>query len=153
MKIVCCLGDSHTNIFEHIHHYYPWWHTRFEITVVKGATALGLVNPNSRTQAFQVFDLVINQAKRKTSFLFCMGEVDCGFVIWYRAEKNQVPIENQISKSFTNYSNYIDSVRRRGFSDIIIYSVPLPIIDESLDWGESSNLRKEVKATKRDRTD
>lgn len=55
-------------------------------TQVPGATAVGLRNPNSTTNALETFRAAL-LPRRNVIPVIHLGEVDCGFVIWYRAEK------------------------------------------------------------------
>ena len=58
------IGDSHTEVFWNME-FSPWyfWKLTPEIKIVHGATATGLANPNSKTQALTIFE---NHLKRKS---------------------------------------------------------------------------------------
>jgi hypothetical protein len=148
-----CLGDSHTMVFEQIAQRRFWWHTRFYFCIVQGATVSGFANPHSQTQADPIFKSYIGKLNAKEHLLFCMGEVDCGFVIWYRAQKYGDSIEAQMDLAVSNYIQLIDWCIARGFQNIILCSSPLPTILDGQVWGEVANKRREVTATLRERTD
>lgn len=154
--IIHVIGDSHSTLFQYIAHNFIWINTCFEFCIVQGATAIGLANPHSKTQAFNVYNNYIRSIpknQKKVHLLFCLGEVDCGFVIWYRAQKYNVPIETQFQLSLSNYLNFIDSANSQGFNKILVCSTPLPTILENQNWGEvANNRRKYVKATLYERT-
>lgn len=113
---------------------------------------MGMVNPNSKTQALETFKQNIEQVDRQDYLLFMLGEVDCGFVIWYRAEKYQIAVDEQFNISLENYLKFIRQVVNAGYSKIIICSVPLPTIFDGQIWGEVAKARSEVRASLRERT-
>jgi hypothetical protein len=118
---------------------------------VRGATAQGLHNPNSQTDALAKFQIRCDEAKAWQHLVFLLGEVDCGFVIWYRAEKHGVSIDSQVEHSLTAYVGLLERQIDRGHEPIVL-SVPLPTIRDGQDWGEVANARREVKASLVDRT-
>lgn len=148
-----CLGDSHTMVFQTIAERRVWWHTRFQFCIVQGATVTGLANPNSQTQAYPIFQTYLDKVNSTDHLLFCMGEVDCGFVIWYRSQKYGDSVEKQLNMALQNYSQLLNRYIEKGFKNIIVCSAPLPTILDEQDWGEVANKRREVTATLRERTD
>lgn len=52
MRILCC-GDSHTDVFDYCNLKQNMF--TFDVCVVGGATAQGAVNPNSKTNALNIF--------------------------------------------------------------------------------------------------
>jgi len=139
--------------FEWIARNNAWLHTELKFCVVQGATAMGLANPHSKTNALPIFAKYIDAQPVNEPLLFCLGEVDCGFVIWYRAAKYGMSISEQFQISLNNYCAFIDEIYQKGHSKIIISSVPLPTILDGQEWGETANLRKEVNATLSERSD
>jgi len=149
-----CLGDSHTFAFKYTSEHYLWLHTLFNMKIVRGATAFGLANPNSKTDALNIFSNYLSSLQEnKVDILMYLGEVDCGFVIWYRAEKYNMGIDEQFELSLNNYKTFIEQFVSEKARNIIICSAPLPTILDGQTWGEVANLRREVKATLRERTD
>jgi hypothetical protein len=120
--------------------------------MVRGATAQGLHNPNSKTDALKLFRDRCDAARSWQILVFSLGEVDCGFVIWYRAEKHGVSIESQVQHSLTGYRGLLARQIDLGFHTMAL-SVPLPTIGDGQDWGEVANARREVRAGQRDRTE
>lgn len=116
---------------------------------------MGLANPHSKTQAMPIFLEYLDKVGTEEWVLFCLGEVDCGFVIWYRAEKYATPIEEQFEQSLQNYfqliHRYLEKVPP---AQVIVCSVPLPTIgDHQRGKGEVANKRLGIMATQRERTD
>lgn len=147
---ILVLGDSHSYVFnqESLQKSFPKY--VFRVVAVHGATVSGLENPNSKTQALPIF---INHCKksRAQTALVLLGEVDTGFVIWYRAEKYNTSVEQMLSKALENYQRFLKTLSER--FRVICISAPLPTIQDGQDWGEVANARKDVKATQLQRTE
>jgi hypothetical protein len=149
---VYVFGDSHTEVFEYLN-VKRKVKIFFDITWVGGATALGLRNPNSKTNALKTFKSKILKIKSKDRpMIFQLGEVDTGFVMWYRAMKYEEKIEVQLEDTIKVYFEFLDWTKDLGFKDIIVVSSPLPTIKDNQEWGEVANLRKAVKASQVERT-
>lgn len=146
---IMVLGDSHAAVFKHelISSSFPNYY--FNIVCVPGATVSGLENPNSKTQAFQIFMSCIKNSKAKTTIVL-LGEVDAGFVIWYRAEKYKIQVSEMLETALSNYQKLLSTLLET--SQVICISTPLPTIKDGQDWGEVANARKDVKATQLERT-
>ena len=86
---ILVIGDSHVDIFKHKDLRRQFNKLFFNVCSVGGATVSGLVNPNSTTQALPRFRKAIKSSKAKTTIVN-LGEVDTGFVIWYRAQKKRM---------------------------------------------------------------
>lgn len=85
--------------------------------------------------------------------VFQLGEVDCGFVIWVRAQRYGESVQQQLAESLAAYRTFLCSVRDQGFARLIVTSATLPTIyDGQLD-GEVAHLRRKVRASYRERTD
>ena len=149
---VICIGDSHTSVFDYIN-YNVWFSGFFFKTkIVHGATASGIQNPNSTTQARIQFDEFIDSISMKNNFLIIqLGEVDCGFVIWYRAQKLNISVEKQLDETVTNYQKFVLTIKEK-VKNCIVMSAVLPTIQDGQDFGEVANKRKEVRATLKERT-
>ena len=152
-RILYCLGDSHVKMFQRLETGKCFERLVLRCTIVGGATALGLVNPNSKTDALKRFRQELGYVSTRDHLLFLLGEVDCGFVIWYRANKYNMPVEAQFERSLANYQSYLLSVADQGYRNIIVCSVPLPTIVDGQTWGEVADARKEVAATLAQRTE
>lgn len=150
IKEILVLGDSHAAVFSHetISSSFPNY--IFNIISVPGATVSGLENPNSKTQAFQIFADNIKLSKAKITIVL-LGEVDTGFVIWYRSEKYKTSVSEMLEKALENYQNLLLLLKKT--SRVICISTPLPTIKDGQVWGEIANARREIKATQLQRTE
>lgn len=153
--VLHCIGDSHVQSFEYLSREYLLPQTDMRFCVVQGATNLGLANPHSQTQAMPIFMAYLKSLGSKHYVVFCLGEVDCGFVIWYRADKHGTPIREQFELSLTNYAGLIEAgLSKVPAANMIICSVPLPTIpDHQLVQGEVANKRLGITATQKERTE
>lgn len=140
-KPILAIGDSHAAVFNHPRARLPKHY--FNTCSVVGATISGLENPNSQTQALPVFQKSLSGFSGQ----FCvvqLGEVDTGFVIWYRAKKHNLRVDEILEQTVTNYLKFINSIPKSIHP--IVISAPLPTIQDGQNWGEVANLRKEVDA-------
>ncbi len=88
------LGDSHVLVFKHPYFKLNFPFKNFEICSVMGATASGLYNPQSKTQAYPIFKEKIRSISKGKKIIIMLGEVDTGFIIWYRANKKRIHRKN-----------------------------------------------------------
>ena len=146
------VGDSHVNLFRHASNR-GWIERPCLFTPVGGATAVGLRNPNSMTNALDKFKSALLPAELDHIPVIQLGEVDCGFVIWYRAQKYAEDVEAQKRESVAAYFEFVDALIKGGYRSVVITAATLPTIREGVDWGEVANARREVKSTLRQRTD
>jgi hypothetical protein len=146
-----CLGDSHMHRLRDVRVPRVW----FRVTAVGGATASGILNPESKTHALRTFDARLGRARRWQQVLLHLGEVDCGFLIWHRAKRRGVSVDEQLTGTLDSYTTFISRVADMGFRRVIVLSVPLPTIGDSPSErvGDVARLRKEVNATKAERTE
>jgi hypothetical protein len=149
-KKILVLGDSHAQVFAYplVKLYFPL--TKFIVVSVGGATASGLENPNSKTQAYKMFKENLNENKNYSKIILMLGEVDTGFVIWYRAKKYNTNVKEMFNLAVKNYVDFIDKAKT--YAKVTVISTPLPTITDDNDWGEVANLRKEVKVSQKERT-
>lgn len=150
-KRLLVMGDSHTAVFkeplfrDHFSSQY-----RCYVETVGGATISGLTNPNSKTNAQALFAEAFRQIQPDV-LITQIGEVDTGFVIWYRAQKYSTPVAKMLDACIQNYQTFLSKCY--GKDKTIIISAPLPTIKDNQEWGEIANLRKEVTASQAQRTE
>ena len=149
VREILVLGDSHTTVFSH-----PLFKERFpnvllNVLTVIGATASGLENPNSTTKAYPVFRKAAGETTAKRVVVM-LGEVDTGFVIWYRAQKYQESVPAMMDQAIASYSGFLAELKMR--FEVVCISTPLPTIQDDNDWGDIANARREVTASQTDRT-
>lgn len=151
MKILCC-GDSHTNVFNYCNKKQKLF--SFNVCSVYGATAQGAVNPNSKTDALNIFQNKINSTP-VDKILIMLGEVDCGFVIWVRSKKYNINVDDQINVSVNNLFTFVNNIvatKKYTNNDIIICGSILPTIKDSTDKNFLSGVRSEVDVSQYERT-
>lgn len=147
---VLCLGDSHVKVMRHVRVPGVWFLPLF----VDGATASGIANPNSATRSVEIFNRRLQQAKPWQKVLLQLGEVDCGFVIWHRAQRHDITVSEQLEETLDSYTSFLDTLTGRRFVQVIVLSAPAPtIVDDRDGWGAVANLRSAITATQRERTD
>lgn len=147
---VLVLGDSHSKVFNRRRLRKGFPGHFFTVCAVGGATVSGLQNPNSKTQAMPIFrEALATTAARYVIVL--LGEVDVGFVIWYRAEKYQETVERMLEQVIRNYQGLLLEIAER--AKVICVSAALPTIVDDQNWGDVANQRRKVKATLNQRID
>jgi hypothetical protein len=144
------LGDSHAGIFSNKKFNNVFKRKFFNVISVGGATVSGLENPNAATQAIPIFNSNIKKSRAKIVIVL-LGEVDTGFVIWYRAEKYKTSVAKMLDMAVQNYMRFLHELSMR--FRVICVSTPLPTIRDGQNWGEIANARKDVQATLKQRTD
>ena len=150
---ILVLGDSHAREFfiELKKELIP----NLIIRAVGGATTQGLVNPNTKTNALIKFKKSLEDFGKVTSHcIINVGEVDCGFVIWYRQQKYNDSIKNQFNRSLNNYFEFIENNLLNFYprKNIIICGVIPPTIKDNTDKKFLAGARSEVKASQIERT-
>jgi len=149
MQEILVLGDSHSPVFNHPLFKEKFPNLVFNVLAVIGATASGLENPNTTTQAYPVFREAVRQTAAQ-QVIVMLGEVDTGFVIWYRAQKYQESVAAMMDKAIASYSRFLSELNRN--FEVVCISTPLPTIQDGNDWGDIANARREVTASQVERT-
>ncbi len=149
---IIVLGDSHAKVFRHINATRKF-RQYFDPMVVFGATAMGMVNPNSKTDCLKKFRVHLERFRKNHPVIILLGEVDTGFVIWYRARKKGLSVESQFERSLENYFSFVRELVGQNRTRICLMSAPLPTIqDNRAEFGEIANLRNEVNVSLAERT-
>lgn len=146
------VGDSHARVFtEPALRALP---VQFEVTAISAATASGLTNPNSRTDAGATIAAKLDSAGRArrtpAAILVVLGEVDCGFVIWWHHQQHDSPLDELLERAVCNVSELLARASR--IAPALFVSAPLPTIADAADFGEYANLRRDIDASQADRT-
>lgn len=154
---VVCLGDSHLSVFYAglhpevaLHEAERAW---FDPYMVTGATARGLTNPFSQTNALNIFRRRLEFAAPWQPVVFQLGEVDCGFLIWYRAKEHGKSVESELEETLDHYTQFLGELRVRGFERVIALTAPLPTVRDAHDWKGRLHARRHIDVSQRDRTD
>jgi hypothetical protein len=140
------IGDSHTDYLRDAAIYGFFADRKISKCVVGGATAVGLRNPKSTTDALTILKRSLVELDRSTIVILQLGEVDCGFVIWYRAQKYGETVDDQLSQSVAAYRAFVQTIQAQGFRRVIITGAMLPTIPDGHQWGDVADLRREVAA-------
>jgi hypothetical protein len=123
---ILVLGDSHVKVFEHWQFLLRLPQIYFNVVSVQGATASGLDNPNSKTQAYKVFtEAIEHKNKKRGAIIICLGEVDTGFIIWYRAQKYNQPVGEIFTQTIEKYISFLSVVASQ-VEHLIVISAPCP---------------------------
>ncbi len=147
-KKILVIGDSHVVVFNNREFLISNPLTHYEVCSVGGATVSGLENPNSKTQAYQIYREKVAE-KKYDEIIIMIGEVDTGFVIWYRAQKYGEAINMMLDKAIINYKKLITEMSEH--ANVKVVSVPLPTLDDD-SAGEVAMARKEINVSQKDRT-
>ena len=149
---ILSLGDSHAHVFK------PVDKASAELSIshciISGSSAQGAVNPQSKTNALPIFrDVLAKNAESHTHCMTMLGEVDCGFVIWYRKKKYNDSIKNQLERSLNNYFQFLKQEVEKHFpaKNILICCVVPPTIQDNTDKRLLKGARMEVTATQLER--
>jgi len=150
-------GDSHTQ--KYIKHGANKIQNdvKFDVCYVKGATAQGAVNPNSKTKALSIYRKTLKRKKNNDYdyFAIMLGEVDCGFVIWFRAKKYNKTIHEQIMLAINNLEEFLKNDVEKVFSEdkIVVVGATLPTITDNTDKKFLNGARSEIDASLQERID
>lgn len=109
-------------------------------------------NPNSQTNALPIFREALLPKRIRTVPVVHLGEVDCGFVIWWRASRYGDDVVGQLNESVRAYMTFVDQLLDAGYPTVVITCSDLPTIDDN-DVSAVAKLRREVTATLIERTD
>lgn len=146
---ILVLGDSHAAVFSDVGFRAQFPLHSFDVVSIGGATASGLENPNSKTQSTPKFLDALKNSRARTVVVL-LGEVDTGFVIWYRAEKYRAAVSQMLLNALRSYQDFLTALK--GGHRVICLSAPLPTIPDGQEWGEVANARKDVRASQMERT-
>ena len=138
------LGDGHVGYFRQAVQMIgllPW---QYQICEVDGATAVGMRNPLTTVNALQIFRDFLQDKSRQATVILQLGEADCGFVVWYRAQLYDEPVQEQVSDAIGAYLGFTMELQRAGFRDIVVTGATLPTIPTEDATGEEARLRRDM---------
>lgn len=152
---ILVLGDSHSRVFKYCNKKQN--KIKFNVCDVGGATCQGSVNPNSKTNALKIFkNKILNIKKKPNKIIIMLGEVDCGFLIWVRAKKYNISVDDQINLSINNLFVFIKNIIIEKLNmkqtDIIVLGSILPTIKDNLNKKYLNGARKDVTISQKERT-
>lgn len=146
------IGDSHVQAFETAA-TLGLLRRPSRFLIVPGATAVGLRNPESHTQAIAHFREALLPALPDVVPVIQLGEVDCGFVIWWRAQTLGESVEAQLAASIEAYACFIDTLIDAGYRRVVVTGAVPPTIPDGHRQGAVARARHTVTASLRDRTE
>lgn len=152
VRRLIALGDSHLEALQ-MGAELGLVDAEVSFSIVPGATAVGLRNPNSITDAINIFRAALRPQPISSHVLIHLGEVDCGFVIWWRAAKYGEEVEAQFQASLDAYRAFLQGVVAQGFTRICIAGASLPTINDDAPMGNVANKRAELKISLERRTE
>lgn len=150
-KKILVLSDSHGGVFEYIHDNDLLLPNYINAEIIGGATAYGLNNENSTTNSFNKFISTLKKFKKYDTILIQLGEVDCSFILWYKAEKLNKKPEEIISYSLKGYEKLIKELKSFN-KKIVITGAILPTLKDNQKAEKSAELRNTINATQIERT-
>lgn len=154
-KQLLFLGDSHIQVFQYIRDRNLLPDYELNTMMIVGASAQGMVNWDSKTNALAEFTKALQVPTKDYSMIFTqLGEVDCGYSIWYRMQKHGTSREEELQRSVEHYLQFLLQLRSFGYRHICITGAVLPTIPDDVEWeGEVAKIRSEVTVSYRERTD
>lgn len=139
---ILAIGDSHIRVFEHSYfgRFFP--NIAFKIIYVPGATASGIRNVNSLTQAYSIFKAALEEGGYDEIFV-TLGEVDAAYAIWKRAEVRGTEIAILLEDVVGKYEEFIHSLCH--YAPTTVISAPLQTISDCRGCGdETSKVRSSI---------
>jgi len=147
---VLALGDSHIRIFTHRLFQYFWLNKNISTVYVPGASALGIKNIHSKTQAYNKFLVALNKYNYNY-IIVTLGEVDTAYTIWRNAQTNNKSIEELLKKSVENYMEFLQLLSV--YARVVVISAPLSTLKDNIKCNdEISGIRKTVHISQYKRT-
>lgn len=152
-KHLLALGDSHLEALKFAADLGILNVGSSYFSIVPGATVVGLRNPNSLTDAVNIFRTSLLNQPVDSHVIIHLGEVDCGFVIWWREKKYSESVEKQFRESIDAYSQFLDEILEKGFVRLCIAGANLPTIRDGVDLSDVANKRAEISVGIQQRTE
>ncbi len=151
--IVSVVGDSHAAIYNRMRRQGQLPGVWLDALSVPGATAFGLANPNSSTNALTRFSAFLDRTPRHRRTLFVLGEVDCGFLIWHRSMTNGTSVQSEFEQSLRRYTGFLEEQMAKGHDRLGVVSVAPSTIDDYARWKGLDSARSKVTASIEERTE
>ena len=133
-KRILVLGDSHCGVFEYsFDHGYLAPHL-VNCEIVAGATAYGLNSDSSVTQSWQKFDRALQRFANFEVVVIMLGECDCSFALWKKAERLRVSPESMIEHSLMGIQRLLTRIQNdpsHSGKTIVLAGAILPTIADS----------------------
>lgn len=151
---ILVIGDSHGGVFEYCFDHgllAPHW---LNCEIVPGATAYGLNNDASQTRAWEKFDRALRRFDHFDVVAVVLGECDCSYALWRKAEACGQPPATLIERSLLGLRRLHERIMDTDAGKkVILVGAPLPTVDDASAACQENVLRREIGATLRERTE
>jgi hypothetical protein len=155
---ILALGDSHLRVCKHPVLKLMLPHARIRTTLVPGASAIGILNLKSQTNARQIFLNAV--AARKHDFILTnLGEVDACIAIWKVAVQSNESRDAIFERAIANYTSFLSELKQS--ATVIVISATLPTLKHyhnhknmvhnvrasmEIDWRDRAQMTKDFNA-------
>lgn len=136
------LGDSHLRPLAAVRRGGLLPRTVITDVVVSGASATGIANEHSETQAMRRFVAATDRVGRDVRVLTSLGEVDVGFLVHVRADRMGGTPEDHADIAFDRYTAFLsERILGRGVRLLVLSATPPTVLDYA-SWGDRENQRR-----------
>ncbi len=151
---ILVIGDSHGGVFEYCFDHDLLAPHLVNCEIVAGATAYGLNNDQSATGAWQKFTVALDRFSRFDVVVIVLGECDCSYALWKKAESLHLPPVELIPRSLQGIRRLIDRVKKnQAVRRIVLAGASLPSIEDGMAAVQENLLRREIAASQKERTE
>lgn len=132
-KAVMFQGDSHVQYMDYAvkNNLLPDKFI-YQVQSLPGATFMTHGNPNTDVNAAEQFKKQL-QISRPNILVTHIGEIDCGFLVWYNRTLYNSTIEDQVIDSIENYVEYLKFAKTKVEHIIVTAPTMQVITDEEKD--------------------
>ena len=131
-KRILILGDSHAGVFEEMFNQGYFKKNFVSCEIVGGATAYGINNAQSLSQAHTKFKKAVKRFHYCETVAIMLGEVDCSIALWVIAEKNQQSPDDLLDHIVDKVNQFLK--QHLNNKKIIILAASLPtVFDHQID--------------------
>lgn len=150
---ILVIGDSHGGVFEYCFDHDLLTPHLVNCEIVAGATAYGLNNDQSATGAWQKFTAALERFSRFDVVVIVLGECDCSYALWKKAESLHLPPAELIPRSLQGIRRLVARVgQNQAVRRIVLVGASLPSIEDGMLAVQENLLRREIAATQKERT-
>ena len=147
-QVLVCVGDSHLEPLRSVQRRRLLPATLLRITVVTGATASGIANPNSSTKALPRLQAAAAMLSRGCPVLVCLGEIDAGFLVFLRSQRDGLPVRELTDEALARYQEFITRELLDRGARLMMLSASMPTVDSYSTWAGLGGARRQVTATR-----
>ncbi len=151
---ILVLGDSHSGVFEYCFDHgllAPHW---LNCEIVAGATAYGLNGDTAATQGWQKFTAALRRFADYDVVVIMLGECDCSFALWKKAERLNVTPASLIDHSLAGIRRLVSRIRDDMSRErkVILVGAILPTVSDAAAATQENLPRREIAASQQART-